>query len=285
LQRASAYIDAYENMLAGRSFKPDELLKLYTKGISIEKNEMNLRLLTGYINNIYWEFILPKNRLAFSSNLEQALWVSMEQQTAANNKKILFKCYQDIYLSAEAGARIYKIWQHQEAPTGIKLTEDDYTSLALSIALKSDTVTAVLKQQQDRITNIDRKNRLSFLMPALSLNVHDRDEFFNSLQERQNRQKEAWVTSALSYLNHPLRQSTSVKYLPKSLELVEEIQRTGDVFFPQSWLGAVFGSYQNKEAYDIVNNFLKTHPNYNPKLKDKIFQSTDNLYRAQKLSQ
>jgi len=283
LQRASAYINGYENMLAGRAFKPEELLKLYLKGIGIEQNEMNLRLLTGYVTNIYWSFILPKDRLALSAELEHTLWTSMEQQTATNNKKILFCAYQSVYLSADAKRRIYKIWQSQKAPEGIKLAEDDYTGLALTIALKSDTTTSVLKQQLDRITNADRKARLTFMMPALSLNVQERDNFFNSLADRKNRQKEAWVTAALAYLNHPLRQSTSVKYLPKSLELVEEIQRTGDVFFPQSWLAAIFSSYQTKDAYRVVSDFLKQHPNYNPKLKDKILQATDNLYRAQKM--
>jgi aminopeptidase N len=283
LQRASAYINAYENMLAGRAYKPATLLQLFTKGISIEKNEMNLRLLTGYISGIYWEYLSAKDRLAYSTTLEPALWSAMEQQTQANNKRILFSAYQNIYLSADAGKRIYQIWQQQKPPVGIKLYEDDYTSLALSIALRSDTLTSVLKQQQDRITNVERKNRLSFLMPALSSNTAERDAFFASLKERKNRAKEAWVGSALSYLDHPLRQNTSVKYLPESLQLVEEIQRTGDVFFPQSWLGAVFGSYQSPEAYKMVVDFLASHPNYNPKLKDKILQATDNLRRAQKL--
>lgn len=281
LQRASAYINAYENMLAGRAFKPDELLKLYQQGISIEKNELNLRLLTGYISTIYWTFLLQADRLALSSELEQALWTSMEQQTAANNKKILFSTYQNVYLSTESKSRIYQVWLTQKPPEGVTLAEDDYTSMALSIALKSDTITQVLKHQQNRIINAERKSRLSFLMPALSLNVQERDAFFNSLADRKNRAKEAWVTSALAYLNHPLRQTTSVKYLPKSLEMVEEIQRTGDIFFPQSWLAAIFSNYQTKQAYHIVSAFLKQHPDYNPKLKDKILQATDNLYRAQ----
>jgi aminopeptidase N len=120
-------------------------------------------------------------------------------------------------------------------------------------------------------------------MPALSLNVRERDEFFFGLANQKNRAKEAWVTTALAYLHHPLRQNTSIKYLPKSLELVEEIQRTGDIFFPQSWLSAVFGNYQTKQAYQTVTEFLNQHPKYNPKLKEKILQSTDNLYRAQKM--
>jgi len=282
LQRATAYIDAYENMLAGRSFKPEEILTLYANGLTTEKNEMNLRLITGHIQSIYWEFILPSVRESMSVSLEEALWNAMQQQTATNNKKILFKAYQEICLSPGAKGKLYSIWKEKVPPSAFKLSEDDYTSLAFTIALKSDTVTDILKRQEERITNIDRKNRMEFLMPALSLDVKVRDDFFNSLSLQKNRQKEAWVTSALSYLNNPLRQKTSIKYLPKSLELVEEIQRTGDVFFPQSWLGAIFGNYQSKEAYQIVDDFLKTHPNYNPKLKDKILQATDNLYRAQK---
>jgi aminopeptidase N len=138
-------------------------------------------------------------------------------------------------------------------------------------------------QQRDRLNDADKKARLDFLMPSLSASVAVRDSFFNSLAERKNRAKEAWVATALGFLHHPLRQSTSYRYLPQSLELVDEIQRTGDIFFPQNWLSATFGSYQTKEAWQVVQQFLLKHPNYNPKLKTKILQTTDNLYRAQKL--
>lgn len=283
LQRASIYIAAYENMLAGRYFKPEELLNIFSSGLAAEKEETNLRMLTGYISSIYWEFVLPATRNAFAPKLEAAAGDAMQQQDLPNAKKILFRCYQDIYLSGDAGKQIYTVWKQQKPPAGVKLTEDDYTSLALSVALKSDTVTNVLKLQEDRITNADRKKRLEFLMPALSINVQERDAFDASLSERKNRQKEAWVTAALAYLHHPLRQQASEKYLLTSLELVEEIQKTGDVFFPQSWLGAIFNSYQDKQAAETVQQFLIDHPNYNPKLKAKILQSADNLFRAQKL--
>jgi hypothetical protein len=58
-----------------------------------------------------------------------------------------------------------------------------------------------------------------------------RDAFFASLKQENNREKEAWVVLALGYLHHPLRLSTSEKYLPESLALLEEIQLTGDIFF------------------------------------------------------
>ena len=283
LQRASLYITAYENMLNGQYLNPSELLHIFSDGLALEKEETNLKMLTGYIDNIYWEFITPAQRNELAAKLESDLWTAMQRQEKPNNKKILFKSYQDIYLSTEAGHHIYTIWNQQKPPEGVKLTEDDYTSLALTIALKSDTITNVLKQQQERITNTDRKKRLDFLMPALSLNEQERDQFFNSLQSPDGRQKEAWVTTAMVYLHHPLRQKTSERYLAKSLEMVDEIQKTGDIFFPQSWLQSIFGYYRDQHAYQIVNDFLNSHKNYNPKLKAKILQATDNLSRAQNL--
>ena len=283
LERASVYINAYENTLAGKSLDPKRLLRFLTIGLSKEQNEMNLRLLTGYLTSLYWNFTRPSDRLALSETLEDAIWQAMEHQTAPNNKKILFNTYQNIYLSASAARKIYNIWETQTAPVGVKLIDEDYTGLALSIALKADTAKNVLNQQLQRITNTDRKARLMFLMPALSPVEAVRDSFFYSLKERKNRAKESFVTTALSYLHHPLRQNTSIKYLPESLKLLEEIQKTGDIFFPQSWLSATFGSYQSAEAEQVVTDFLKTHPGYNPKLKDKILQSTDNLFKAKKL--
>ena len=225
----------------------------------------------------------PAVRNAMATGLEDSLWSALQQQEKPNNKKVLFRAYQDVYLTDAAKKNIYTIWQLQKPPAGVKLNEDDYTSLALSIALKDDLASGVLLMQETRITNADRKKRLEFLIPALSPNEDERDRFFNSLQDIKNRQKEAWVTTALVYLHHPLRQKTSEKYLGKSLEMVEEIQRTGDIFFPQSWLQAVFGYYQDKQAAEVVKEFLNAHPNYNPKLKAKILQNTDNLLRAQKL--
>ncbi|WP_443192781.1 M1 family metallopeptidase [Mucilaginibacter sp. KACC 22063] len=283
LQRASTYITAYENMLAGRYIKPDQLIDLLSAGLKAEDNEMNLRLITGYIGSIYWEFLSPAKRKDLIVKLEDLLWDAMQQQAAANNKKVLFKTYQDIYLSNAAKQNIYTIWQKQQAPAGIKLAEDDYTSLAFSIALKSDTVTHVLQQQEERIKNADRKKRIEFLMPALALDQQTRDQFFYSLKARKNREKEAWVGTALYYLNHPLRQKTSVKYVQTSLDMADEIQRTGDIFFPSSWLGASLGSYQSHEVAQMVRDFIKVHPNYNPKLRDKILQAADNVFRAEKL--
>ncbi|MEO7048065.1 MAG: M1 family aminopeptidase, partial [Ferruginibacter sp.] len=47
IQRASAYISLYENMLNGRYNSPDKLLRLFIDRLSEEKQELNLRLISG----------------------------------------------------------------------------------------------------------------------------------------------------------------------------------------------------------------------------------------------
>jgi aminopeptidase N len=67
------------------------------------------------------------------------------------------------------------------------------------------------------------------------------------------------------------------------LDILQEVQLTGDIFFPQRWLGATFSGHSDKEASDIAHTFLKANPDYPYYLKNKILQSTDMLDRAVRL--
>jgi aminopeptidase N len=283
LNRAAAYISLYENMLNGRSVKPSALLTIFLDGLAKEKEELNLKLMTNYISTIYWEFLSSQERTDLGKLPEQKIWNAMFEQHQPNAKKLLFKAFQDVFLSKEAKDQLYQVWKTKKAPEGVKLSEDDHTVLAFSLALREPDNAGILKDQLSRISNADRRKSFEFIMPALSSNQTERDEFFKSLEKKSNREKEASVGVALYYLHHPLRQATSIKYLKKSLDLLEEIQTTGDIFFPQSWLQATFGYYQSAPAAEIVTDFLKDHPDYNPKLKAKILQAADNLFRARKL--
>ncbi|WP_062543115.1 M1 family metallopeptidase [Rufibacter tibetensis] len=284
--RASAYINLYENMQNGRSITPTQLLDFYRSGLSKETEELNVKLITGQLSDIFWRFLPAAQRPTLAPQLEQELWTAMEHATAPNVKKLLFKTYQSIALSSAEQNRLYQIWDKEQAPAGIKLSEDDYTSLALALAVRDyQNSPQILTLQMGRIPNPDRKKRLQFMLPALSGDVKERDAFFASLKKEENREVESWVLSALNYLHHPLRAATSEKYLKESLDLLEKIQLTGDIFFPASWLSATFGSYQSPSAASTVRTFLQAHPDYNPKLKGKILQAADGVFRAEKLVQ
>jgi aminopeptidase N len=283
--RASTYIALYENMLSGRGLAPRQLLNRYILQTTHEANDLNIKLLTGQLSAIFWQFLKPAERDELAPTLEKALWQAMLAQPKPGEQKLYFKAYQSMALTLEAQKRLYSIWRSQKAPGLVKLTEDDYTALALALAVRDyPAPRPILPQQLARITNVDRRQRLEFLLPALSPEVAERDQFFASLKDDKNREKEAWVQAALGYLHHPLRQATSEKYLPASLNLLEEIQQTGDIFFPAGWLQATLGSYQSPAAARTVREFLATHPNYNPQLRNKLLQAADDLFRAEKLT-
>ncbi|GAB3752319.1 M1 family aminopeptidase [Spirosoma pomorum] len=291
VMRASAYINLYETMLTGQLNKPAavtpaQLAATYQQLLTTETEELNLRFLTNQLSDLIWTYTRPESRLALATSVEQAAWQAMQQTTgksAGGRKKLLFRLYQNVALSPDAQRRLYSIWKEQQAPSGVTLTEDDYTSLALSLAVRDYPAKGILNEQLTRIKNPDRQKRLQFMMPALSGDVVERDAFFASLSTEANRDREAWVTAALGYLHHPLRIATSAKYVPKSLELLEEIQRTGDIFFPESWLRSTLSSYQTPAVAQTVRQFLAERPSYNPRLKAKLLQAADNTFRASQL--
>ena len=282
--RAAAYINLYENMLDGKGSSPWQLLGFNRLAATREPEELNLNLLLDQLSSIFWRFLTPAERTAAAPGLETDLWQAMLRVPAPNEKKLLFRSYSGIVLSREGQDRLYGIWKDQRPPAGVKLSEDDYTGLAAALALREyPGYTDILQEQLRRIQNSDRRARWQFLQASLSADTAVRDRFFASLSDPAARRKEAWVLTALSYLHHPLRTAYSEKYLPATLDWLEDIQRTGDVFFPQSWLQSSFGYYQSAGAAQIVTGFLQRHPAYNPRLKAKILQATDNLYRARKI--
>ena len=283
VRRAATYINMYENMLSGQFISPAQLAEGYRHQLSTESEELNLRLLTSQLSDIVWNFTRPENRLALAASVEQDAWQAMKQETAAGKKKLLFRLYQNVALGREAQDRLYTIWNEQKAPGGVTLTEDDYTALALALAVRDYPAEGILAKQLARIKNPDRKKRLEFMMPALSANVAERDAFFASLATESNREHEAWVTAALGYLHHPLRIETSAKYLPKSLDLLEEIQRTGDIFFPESWLRSTLSGYQTPATAQLVRQFLTDRPTYNARLRAKLLQAADGTFKASRL--
>jgi aminopeptidase N len=117
-------------------------------------------------------------------------------------------------------------------------------------------------------------------MPALSEDASKRAAWFESLKDVNNRRREPWVLEGLAYLNHPLRAAQSEKHIRPALDLLAEIQRTGDIFFPKRWMDAVLGGYKTRSAADTVRAFLSEYPDYPIRLRRIILQSADELFRA-----
>ena len=187
--------------------------------------------------------------------------------------------------TADGVGFLERVWRRQEKIPGLTLAEPDEARMALDLAVRSvPSAAAILEEQRGRFTNPDRKARFEFVMPALSDRPETRDAFFRSLADVKNRRREPWVVEGVSYLNHPLRGAQSEKYVRPALELLPEIQRTGDIFFPKNWMDATLGRHNSRQAADTVRTFLAGRPDVPVRLRRIVLQSADTLFRASGMS-
>ncbi len=284
VQKGSLLISLYENLLEGRSIRAEEyLLELITL-LETEDNQLLINLALRQMDFIYWSLLSEVDRNLHGVRLEQSLWQAMLNAEDSARKKIYFDAYRDFALSIEALERLSEVWQEALEIEGLTLSENDYITLATNLAIKlPEQADQIVADQLTRIENDDRRRRFDWISPALNSDQQTRDEFFYSLRNETNREIESWVLGALRALHHPLRRDVSESYLLPSLELLQEIQVTGDIFFPARWLGASLGNYNSATAAATVRSFLAERPGYNRQLRLKILQAADNLFRAQRL--
>ena len=286
VQKGSLLISLYENMLEGQVITPGDYLSQLTRIVGREENQLLLNLSLRQLQTIYWSFVSDVERTVAGEELERVLWTAMLNAEDSSRKKIYFDAYRDIALSASALERLLAVWQQELQPEGLSLSENDYIALASNLAIKLPQRTQeIVTTQLGKIENEDRRRRFEWISPALSSEQQTRDAFFNSLQDESNRQIESWVLGALNALHHPLRRELSEGYLLPSLQLLEEIQVTGDIFFPARWLGVSLGNYTSASAAATVRDFLAQRPNYNHQLRMKILQAADTPFRAEQLWQ
>lgn len=285
LQKGVVLIDFYEQLLEGR-IDAGEYVQLIQWLVVREDNQLLLNLILGQLNRVYWSFLTADQRNAMAPELERTLFHCLNDiAESASQKKIFFTAFRNITITKVNLDRLYNIWTGgaNAGVQGLRLSENDRTTLAAQLAIKMPQRSEeLLDKQLKAIKNPDRKRRFEFLMPSLSKDEQVRDDFFESLKDEKNRQTESWVLTGLGYLHHPMRIQHSEKYILPSLELLQEIQQTGDIFFPKRWLDQNLGNHNSAKAAKAVRDFLEANPDYNKQLRMKILQSADMLFRAER---
>lgn len=281
LTRGSAWVSLWDSLLDGR-VTPDSFLDLAFRALPRETDEQMTSRILGYASNTWWRFLDQGQRTARAARFESLLREGLSQASTPSQKASWFGALRNVSLTPGTIGWLRHVWEKKENITGLTLAENDYTSLALELAVRQvDGWSDVLKTQLGRIENPDRKARFQFIMPAISADPAERDRWFQSLKDVNNRRREPWVLDGLNYLHHPLRADASKKYVQPSLEMLWDIQKTGDIFFPKRWLDATFSGHQTKDAADIIRVFVKGLPaGYPERLKNITLQSADELYKA-----
>ena len=266
--RQSLLMSLYENY-QHRLISDKEWMEALMNGLKSEKNVLIASTLCGYLGE-------PLQKSG-NETWEEEIWKWSENHPLTSCRLQLIRCLISNARAPKSIERLYQLWEKQSQPM---LNERDYMTLSYELSLhRPEKYESIRNTQRERITNPDRKRQFDFIVQAVTPDTLQMDAFFQSLMKAENRRIEPWAASALAYLNHPLRQAYSVKYIRPGLEVLQEVQRTGDIFFPKNWASALLRNHKSKEAYREVQAFFEAHPEYPSLLKNKILQAAWPLYR------
>lgn len=262
----------HENYLA-KHFADDVWMQALLNGLRKEQNPLIASTLTSYLSTPLRE--LPE---AMRAATEQELYALCQTHPLTSCRTQLLRTLSTEAYSTPIVQLLYKVWESRSAAL---LSDNDYTTLAYELSLRLPQESdRILDTQRKRITNPDRLRQFDFISQAVTPDTLKMDSLFHALLLPENRRIEPWAASALHYLNHPIREAYAVKYIRPGLEVLREVQRTGDIFFPRKWAGVLLGNHRSREARQEVEKFFEAHPDYLPLLKNKVMQAAYPLMRS-----
>jgi len=284
LTRGAMLVTLWESMLEGR-LPPVEMTGVLLAALPVETDELNVSQMLGYSQAAFWRFTAADDRASLAPKLEGVLRAGLDRAKTTSLKAAWFGTLRSVATTRDTLVWLERVWSHEIRVQGLPLAEADEADLAKDLAVRGvEGAQKILETQLARFKNPDRRDRFAFVMPALSGDAADRERFFESLRDVNNRRREAWVLEAARYLHHPLRAPASRKLVRPALELVREIQQTGDIFFPKRWADVTLSGYQSVQTAADVRAFIDALPaDYPPRLKWVLQSSADPLFRASRL--
>ena len=234
------------------------------------KNERNALITSTLCSYLYEPFV------ECGTEYESRLLKVAGEHPLASCRQQLMRTLISAATSPAACAEIYNIWEQRSNPL---LNENDYTNMAYELALRfPERQKGIIATQRERITDPDRLRQFDFISRATDADTKEQEKLFHSLLKAENRRIEPWALRTLGYLCHHTRTAQAVKYIRPGLEAMQEIQRTSDIFFPQSWARTLLKEHRSHEARNAVKQFLSDDPDYPQLLKNKILQAAWSCY-------
>ena len=146
------------------------------------------------------------------------------------------------------------VWSHEAQVPGLRLSDVDRVGTICELAVREHAGwQSMLDAQLGRTVDPDLRGRLAFLAPALSDDPGTRETAWAELADVAHRRREPWVLARVQWLNHPLRQVFARRFIVPGLDLLPELARTGDIFFPSRWASALLGGHGSAAAVALVD--------------------------------
>jgi aminopeptidase N len=263
--RLASVITIYENYLRGR-IAPAEAAATLLAALGRESNPL---IASQMIGNL--EFVCTHTDAAESRDIELRLSDMADTLAQPSARLQLQRKLCAMMREDETIEKIYEIWSTNSSELW---SESDYTTAAYELAIRRPQLSdSILRAQRLRITNPDRLRQFDFVSRACTADTASLDSLFDELHNPANRRVEPYAEALLRYLNHPLRDVRSARYVIPALEMLPEIQRTGDIFFPAKWAQALLSGHRSTEARAALNRYLTEHPECPTLLRNKILEA------------
>jgi aminopeptidase N len=292
LDRGTAWLVLRDALLDDR-VAPRRVYDRVLAALESETNEQLLGLQLGLLSEMYWRYTSDADRLAQAPVVEELVKRRLESAESVSERSLWFRAWRGLVMTESGVQQLRDLWAQDDSIVGLPFSEADFVSMAEALALRVPAeAEAILNEQRSRITNPDRLARFDFVRPALSGDLEQRRAFFASLADPANRAREPWVTAGLGFLHHPLRRAEALEFIAPALEMLPEIQRTGDIFFPSGWLNATLGEHNSEAAVQEVIAYLgragsapmtAERGEFTPQLRGKLLQAADGVVRAARL--
>ena len=271
LKRFALAMNLYENCLA-HNIGEEWFAGIMRSWLTTEKNALIASQIVGYWGGCITGMSDCKRHIQ-----ERLMWQQYRTHNIPSVRQRLIRQLYYAMTDRTVCDSVYAVWRGQTDPL---LSKTDYTQMAYRLAiLMPSQWQDILDTQRARLKNNDELRQFDFISRACTPDTIAQQELFYSLLKAENRRMEPWTASLLRLLNDRSRETVANKYLRPGLDALEDVQRTGDIFFPGYWLSALLAGHHSKEALSTVETFIYEHPEYPEKLMNKIKENAYTLLR------
>ena len=274
--RFALMMTLYENYLA-RNINSKHAFQYLFRGFLDERNDLIASTCIDYLRRISVEmpsYGTPDNR---RMDAERNLWTYGYHHKLPSVRKKILQVLGTSAVAPDIISKIYEIWKTQADSS---ITVNDYTHIAYHLAIMLPTQwQEILDVQRTRLKNTDQTREFDFVSRACTPDTLVQRQLFDSLLQRENRSVEPWAQSMLALLNASTREPHSNRYLWPGLDALQDVQKTGDIFFPGYWLSALLAGHKSIEAKQIVQQWIAAHPHYPVSLMNKLKENAYYLLR------
>ena len=265
MTRYAAVLNLYENYHL-KNITANTLADIMLNYLAQEKNELVASTIASCLGNL-----IPRLDASQRGTAERRLFDILQSHSLQSVRQTLLRQLSQNAITPDVVNSLYELWQDHRSTL---LNNRDYMRMAYHLAIMlPERWQEILEAERAHLKTDDEQKEFDFISRACNPDEQVQQQLFNELLKVENRRVEPWARTMLALLNDPVREPMNNRYLVPGLDALEEIQRTGDIFFPGYWLSSLLGGHHSAQAVEIVNAWIEAHPTLEPALKNKIMEN------------